>query len=74
MIDTFAVLSPQNHLTISIGLKMYFLLTKNSARGAVRFSDRLGSRWSFADVAHKEIIGELARIDREVIALDDRNM
>ena len=42
MIDTFVVLSPQNFLMTSIGLKMYFLLTKNSARGAVRFSDRLG--------------------------------
>ena len=44
MIDTFLLLSPQNLVTISIGLKMYFLITKNSARGSVGLSDRLGGR------------------------------
>ena len=41
MIDTTAVLTPQDFVTSSIGLNMYSLLTENSARGAVRVSNRL---------------------------------
>ena len=40
---TFLLLVNETSESISIGLKMYLLLTENSARGAVRFSDRLGT-------------------------------
>jgi len=40
VIDTFVVLSPRTCLTTSIGFKMYFLLTKNSAWGSVGLSDQ----------------------------------
>jgi len=40
----FLLLVNETSESISIGLKMYPLLTKNSARGAVRLSDRLGGR------------------------------
>jgi len=40
---TFFVLSPRTCLTTSIEPSLYSLLTENSARGSVRFSDRLGA-------------------------------
>ena len=66
MIDTFAVLFPQNFFMTSIGLKMYLLLTKNSARGAVRFSDRLGGIVTEAKTELPEVLVDLAELEQHI--------